>query len=81
LTAKEASRLAIYVGIKFGVGICATPLRDCDVPNGNPNPPGDYALDLHLRGNPEHVYVHEFRRSVVESAIDELWLRIFPDIL
>jgi hypothetical protein len=81
LNAKEAARLAIYVGIRYGVGICATPLRCRDVPLGQFDNGSTYALDLHLRGNPEHVYCYEFRRSLVESSIDALWLKIFPDIL
>ncbi len=81
MTAKEAARLAIYVGIRYGVGICATPIRALDTPAFLGRRTLEYALDLHLRGNPEHEYCYDFRRSVVESAIDALWLRIFPDIL
>ena len=81
MTDKEVSRLAIYVGIRYGVGICATPLRAIDAPGCPFDHTSGYALDIHLRGNCHHTYCHEFRRSVVESAIDELWLEIFPDIL
>jgi hypothetical protein len=81
MTAKEAARLAIYVGIKYGVGICATPIRGIDAPGMPFDAPGGFALDIHLRSNCHHEYCHEFRRSTVEHAIDALWLRIFPDIL
>jgi hypothetical protein len=81
MTAKEASRLAIYVGVRYGVGICATPLRAIDAPGCRWDLTDGYALDIHLRGNCHHTYCHEFRRSTVEHAIDELWLEIFPDIL
>ena len=74
MTDKEASRLAIYVGIRYGVGICATP-RLIDLGADN------YVIDIHIAGCPEHLWCEQFRRSAAESCIDGLWLLEFPDIL
>ena len=74
MTDKEASRLAIYVGIRYGVGICATP-RLIDLGADN------YVIDIHIAGCPEHLWCEQFRRSAVESCIDGLWKLIYPDIL
>ena len=69
----EATRLAAYVTKRYGCGICATPRYMGGVP-------AEFALDIHLSGQPEHLHCREFRRSVVEACIDGLWLLVFPDL-
>jgi hypothetical protein len=74
MTAKEVSRLAAYVRTRYGCGICASPRVTSFAPD-------TYCLDIHIEGDPAHLWVREFRRSAIEACIDALWLLVYPDIV
>ena len=74
MTKAQAQRLAEYVTRRYGCGICASPRLIHTADDG-------YLLDVHIAGDPVHLWCREFRRSAVEAIIDALWLAVYPDIL
>lgn len=73
MTAAQAARLAVYVNVRHGVGICCTPVvSEVD--------PSCFGVDLHLRGNPQHAKVWLYSRKEVNDAADRLWCIAFPEI-